>query len=180
MASAKSRIVAELNLTPGTYCLATIHRAENTDDSERLHNIFSAFDEVAAEGNPVVIALHPRTKKALEKNKIGNLGNPNLLMIPPVSYLDMIALEMNARVILTDSGGVQKEAYFAGRPCVTLRDETEWVETVESRWNVVVGSDPDRIVQGVKKAEPGKEMMLYGDGRASETIVHFLFSYAMK
>ena len=180
LASAKSRIVGELNLIPRGYCLATIHRQENTDDSDRLGNIFSAFDTVAEDGDPVVVALHPRTKKALEENKIGNPGNPNLRIIPPVSYLDMIALEMNAKVILTDSGGVQKEAYFAGVPCVTLRDETEWVETVESGWNVVVGSDPDRIVRGVKEAELGKEMMLYGDGGASETIVHVLFSCGMK
>ena len=175
VASAKSRIVAELNLIPGGYCLATIHRQENTDDSDRLHNIFSAFDQIAEEGNPVVIALHPRTKKALEENKIGNPRNPNLRIIPPVSYLDMIALEMNARVILTDSGGVQKEAYFAGRPCVTLRDETEWVETVEAGWNVVVGSEPEQIIRSVREGRPGQDVELYGDGRASEAIVQELF-----
>ena len=171
VASTKSRVLEEQRLDRGGYCLATIHRQENTDDPERLGNIFYALDQLGGEGTPVVVALHPRTKKALEENNIGNTRNPNLRIIPPVSYLDMIALEMNAGVILTDSGGVQKEAYFVRVPCVTLRDETEWVETVDAGWNVLAGSDPERIMTSVRGARPGKEGSLYGDGRASEIIV---------
>ena len=180
VASTKSRILKEQRLNPGGYRLATIHRQENTDGSERLGNIFHALDQLAAEGSPVVVALHPRTKKALKENRIGNTGNPNLRIIPPVSYLDMISLEMNAAVILTDSGGVQKEASFVRVPCVTLREETEWVETVDAGWNVLAGSDRERIMASVVGARPGKEGSLYGDGRASETIVdeigHFFAS----
>ena len=177
LAERKSTILKTLNLKPKSYALATVHRVENTEDPERLSFIFKAFKEIAQSGSPVVVSLHPRTRHALSSL------NPNPLpltlnalhLIYPVSYLDMIVLEKNAKVILTDSGGVQKEAFFFKVPCVTLREETEWVETVEAGWNVLVGGDPDRITQAALQAQLGTESVwLYGDGKASEKIIEIL------
>ena len=140
--------------------MATVHRAENTDETNRLKPIFYAFERISQNGLPVIIPLHPRTKKSLRNSK--------LRFIDPVSYLDMLVLEKNAQVILTDSGGVQKEAYSFGVPCVTLRDETEWMETVNSGWNVLAGSSCDRIIMAVEKARPGQQVQdAFGDGRIS-------------
>lgn len=123
-------------------------------------------------GLPVVLPLHPRTHKAVEA--LGLFPN-GVRVLEPVSYLDMLLLEKNARVILTDSGGVQKEAFFFQVPCVTLRGETKWVETVEAGWNVLVGCDPERIIQAALDARPGMESACpYGDGRAAERIVGVL------
>jgi len=120
-------------LKKGDYILATIHRAENTDDSKRLSTIFSALESLAKK-IPVILPLHPRTKKMLLDS---NLVGKNIVMTDPVGYLDMIALERHSKLIVTDSGGVQKEAFFFKKPCVTLRDETEWVELIDSGWNVL-------------------------------------------
>jgi len=177
VAAAKSSIIDDQGLPRGTYYLATIHRQENTDDPDRLRNIFSAFDALATEANPLMVPLHPRTKKVLEEKRIGNFQNRNIRIIPPVSYLDMIALESHAKAILTDSGGMQKEAYFVRVPCVTFRDETEWVETVDAGWNAVVGCDPDHIIRSAREARPGKDVFLYGEGKASEAIVEILSSH---
>ncbi len=123
-----------------------------------------------------VLPLHPRTRKILDADSPSLLTPyPSLKMIPPVGYLDMLILEQNAKAILTDSGGMQKEAYFFGVPCVTMRTETEWVETVETGWNIVVGADRKNIVEAVgsfKTDNPRPE--LYGDGRAAEKIIHHL------
>lgn len=176
LAEKKFKILEQLDLRPKGYALATVHRAENTDDRERLKGIFQGLAALAKEGLPVIVPLHPRTRKALSSLfPTPYPSTPNLRLIDPVSYLDMLALEKNARVILTDSGGVQKEAFFFRVPCVTLREETEWVETVETGWNTLVGFDPERIVRAVLEAREGIECAWpYGDGRAAERIVKTL------
>jgi len=173
-AEGRSHILEELNLTPKDYLLATIHRAANTDIAENLRGIVEAF---LACGEMVVFPIHPRTRGYLER--FGLLERlrqaPNLLAIEPVSYLDMIMLEKNAKKILTDSGGMQKEAYFYGVPCITLRDETEWVETVESGWNTLVGANTGKILRAIADFNPrGGIQPLYGNGKASEKIVEIL------
>ncbi|MBN1260835.1 MAG: UDP-N-acetylglucosamine 2-epimerase (non-hydrolyzing) [Anaerolineae bacterium] len=165
-------ILGALALEPGGYVLATVHRPSNTDDPVRLRGILRALE---APGEPVVLPLHPRTAKALAT--MAYRPGANLHLIEPVGYLNMLALERQARCICTDSGGVQKEAYMAGVPCVTLREETEWVETVAAGWNVLVGADPDRIVAAVRAAAPLEtQPALYGDGRAAEKIVDVLMA----
>jgi UDP-N-acetylglucosamine 2-epimerase len=175
LAEKKSEIMERLGLKPKSYALATVHRMENTDQPERLRAIFEGLERVAKEGLPVVLPLHPRTRKQL--NALG-IHPKEVQVLDPVSYLDMLVLEKNARVILTDSGGVQKEAFFFRVPCVTLREETEWVETVETGWNTLVGCDPERIVQAALEARPGTESAWpYGDGRAAERVVELLCQF---
>jgi UDP-GlcNAc3NAcA epimerase len=147
LAKKRSDILRRFGLKAGDYALVTVHRAENTDDPERLGSIFKALGFIAREGLKVVAPLHPRTRKKLGAS---GLVLDDLDVCEPVSYLDMLMLEMNAKVIVTDSGGVQKDAYWFGVPCVTARDETEWVETVESGLNRVVGCDGDAIVGAVR------------------------------
>ncbi len=178
----KSTIMNDLGLKPKDYLLATIHRPYNTDVPENLLNILSAFIEI---GKPVVFPVHPRTKRKIAalNNALQTKGGANnVLTIEPVGYLDMLVLEENAFSILTDSGGMQKEAYFMGVPCVTLRPETEWVETVEAGWNVVVGANREKIVNAVNSFKPNdKRPDLYGNGRAGEKILEFfLISKASK
>jgi UDP-GlcNAc3NAcA epimerase len=182
LADKKSTILNDLNLFTThdsrltNYYLATLHRAENTDDPKRLRSILEALDEIGKE-SPVVLPLHPRTKKMITTYGL-RLREERVRWIDPVSYLDMITLSKHARVILTDSGGVQKEAYWLRVPCVTLREETEWVETVESGCNVLVGADRKKIVEAVHSREgkklPKKGVKLFGDGKASERIVQTL------
>jgi UDP-N-acetylglucosamine 2-epimerase len=175
----RSTILEDLNLKPKTYLLTTIHRPYNTDIPENLQNIFKAFAEI---GELIVFPAHPRTGKkiaAFESKFSQQIVPANVKLIEPVGYLDMLVLEENARLILTDSGGMQKEAYFFGVPCITLRPETEWVETVETGWNVVAGADISAIVQGYRNAvkSPTRDRPnLYGDGRASEKIIQRLLS----
>jgi UDP-N-acetylglucosamine 2-epimerase len=140
IAHKRSRILASLGLERGCYYLATVHRAANTDDPRNLRNILKALGRL---DKPVVFPVHPRTKRAMSALRIK--PGKNIMMIDPVPYVDMIALEMNATAVLTDSGGVQKEAHYFKVPCITLRDETEWVETVRSGWNILTGTDPAKI-----------------------------------
>lgn len=174
-AESRRDLLARLKLSPQRYALATVHRAENTDDSQRLRSIFRGLSRVAERGLPVVIPLHPRTRA-----RISGLGmelKEAVRLLTPVSYIDMIALERNAKVIVTDSGGVQKEAYFYRVPCVTLRDETEWTETVESGWNVLAGAEADRIADAVTNAcRPSGWENHYGDGDAAGHILDILLS----
>lgn len=164
--STSSVILQQLELSPRGYLLATVHRAENTNDPDRLRLLLAAL---AAAGEPVVLPVHPRTKKSM--SDIDLAGMDRLRFIDPVGYGDMVALERNARMILTDSGGVQKEAYWLGVPCITLRDETEWTETVANGWNVVTGVDTQRIVGAVRSfVPPAERPPLYSDGQASERI----------
>jgi UDP-N-acetylglucosamine 2-epimerase len=147
----KSRILTKLNLTPKSYYLATIHRAENTDNFENLKNIFLALKEIS-KLKKVIIPLHPRTRKKISSKHFSFISNcSSLVIIDPVSYLDMIMLEKNAEKILTDSGGVQKESFWLGVPCITLRNETEWVETLKFKLNVLVGTDTKKIIDEVQK-----------------------------
>ncbi len=175
IARKESKILKRLGLTPKEYLLATVHRAENTEGRRRLENIIEAFVE---SGEFIVFPVHPRTKKYLETYGISGMVEKagNILMIPPVGYLDMLILEENAKKILTDSGGVQKEAYFLKVPCITLRERTEWVETVEDGWNVLVGSAREKILRAIVEFEPRGETYTYrfGDGKASGRIVRVL------
>lgn len=169
-----STILQDLDLVPQKYLLATVHRPYNTDVPHNLLNILTAFQEI---GETIVFPVHPRTRK-----KIGQLDRvdlqrfDNIKMIEPVGYLDMLMLERHARIILTDSGGIQKEAYFFGVPCVTLRPETEWVETVEVGWNVVVGADWKKIVEDTttRKWPSTSPPVLFGNGKASRQIIKHL------
>ena len=169
----ESRIFEDLNLEPKTFILATVHRAENTDDPARLKAIFESLYTVAADIT-VILPLHPRTRK-----KLGDLkfSTSNLRLIPPLGYLDMVMLEKNARLIVTDSGGIQKEAFFHKVPCVTLRDETEWVELVEAGVNILVGADKGKIMKGISEMiekEMASSSAIYGRGDAAEKMVEIL------
>jgi len=172
IAENKSKILEKLNLESKQYILATVHRQENTDDPIRLKNIFSAFSEAPMS---VVIPLHPRTKKKMAENKISLNGQ--IKTIDPVGYLDMVALEKNAHIIATDSGGIQKEAYFYGVPCITLRDETEWVELVQLDVNQIVGASSKNIKAALDKKTSFKNVEIYGDGKASKKIISILGNY---
>lgn len=151
---------------PKEYLLATVHRAENTDDASRLRGIFEGFGRLDA---PVVLPLHPRTRSRLD----GIAVPSNVEIAEPVGYLDMLVLVKNARTVLTDSGGLQKEALWLGVPCVTLRDETEWVETQERGWNQIVGADADRIVEAAK-TDPKPPIPQFAEPGASKRIVEIL------
>jgi UDP-GlcNAc3NAcA epimerase len=158
------------------YILATIHRAENTDNLERLRVILRALNRVA-ESKPVILPLHPRTLKAISENDSLHHACSNLKIIEPLGYLEMAQLERGASLIATDSGGVQKEAYFYKVPCVTLRDETEWVELVESGWNTLAPPhDEDKVYQIILSSlgKLGSDNELYGKGDASKKIVERL------
>lgn len=169
-AEKRSSILSALELRSKQYLLATVHRASNVDDTEKLIGILGTFTML---GETVVFPVHPRTRKAIQTAGF-SLGE-NIKLVDPVGYLDMLWLEKNARMILTDSGGVQKEAYWFGTPCVTLREETEWVETVEAGWNVVVGAERGRILNAVRGfAVPSVRLNLFGDGRASQKIIRLL------
>ena len=168
MAMQKSQIVQKLGLGEREYALVTVHRAENTDYPERLKGIASALEQLSTT-MPVVFPLHPRTKKMLEEYGI-ELKLQKGGITEPVGFLDMVRLEKSAGLILTDSGGVQKEAYFHGVPCVTMRDETEWVETVAAGWNTIVGADCERILAAARDARTGSEITEYGNGDSSGLI----------
>lgn len=158
-------------LEQGKYVLLTCHRAENTDSPERLSEIIQAVNRISDE-LPVLFPIHPRTMKYLEKYKLET--SQHVIQTPPLGYLDMLLLEKGAKTILTDSGGVQKEAFFFGVPCVTMRDETEWLETVDLGWNKITGSSTARIVEAVKtfweNPPPVTGAKPYGDGKAGVKI----------
>ncbi len=169
IARERSRALAENGVEPGSYLVLTLHREANVapEPLARTAAALGALEE------PVVFPAHPRTSTALAT--AGILLPSNVRMIPPAGYLDFAALASQARIVLTDSGGVQKEAYWFGVPCVTLRTTTEWVETIETGWNRLVGTDPDSIVAAVREAAPQAERPeLYGDGHAAEKIADLL------
>jgi UDP-GlcNAc3NAcA epimerase len=169
VARERSRSLERAGVEPGGYLVLTLHRESNVRP-DPLARIAGALAEL---GEPVVFPAHPRTTAALEATGISLPDSVRLF--PPVGYLDFAALASQARVILTDSGGVQKEAYWYEVPCVTLRTTTEWVETLETGWNTLVGSDPGAIVAATSHAAPGpKHPPLYGDGRASDRIADLL------
>jgi UDP-N-acetylglucosamine 2-epimerase len=179
LARERSTILNDLGLLPKRYLLATVHRPYNTDDPDRLQSILEAFIEI---GEPIVFPVHPRTRRCMAEFGLDSLPAfrcSNVQFVEPVGYLDMLMLEQHARLILTDSGGVQKEAYFFAVPCVTLRPETEWVETVDAGWNVVVDTDQERIVWAASgRVWPdGTPPLVFGDGCASEKMVRLLEEY---
>ncbi len=173
-ANANEAVLAQAGVERGAYVLATVHRAENTDDAARLGAVVETLGEAAARLGRVVLALHPRTRARLIEQSI--VMPPGVHVIDPAPYLEMIALLANARAVMTDSGGVQKEAFFLEVPCLTLRDETEWVETLDCDANRLVGAEPARarpslaaLAEGGWK--PDFSARPYGTGRAAEAIV---------
>ncbi len=173
----KPEEVESSKLEAGSYVLCTIHRAENTDDPKRLKDIFEALNEIAEE-TKIILPLHPRTKAILKSSDF-QLDSSNLIIIEPIGYLKMVYLIKNAKLIMTDSGGLQKEAFFFEKPCITLRDETEWVELIENRFNVLAGADKEKIIDLYKNFEFNDNFSidLYGGGKASEAIVNELLGF---
>jgi UDP-N-acetylglucosamine 2-epimerase len=175
-AVARTALLDKIGVKPGAYALVTIHRAGNTDDPARLSALVAALNGAP---EPIVFPLHPRTKAALAKLDVK--WQPHVHVIDPVGYLDMLALEAHARLIATDSGGVQREAYCLEIPCLTLRDETEWVETAETGWNQLVGCDPDRILSAWRRFDrPATHPSIFGDGQAARRIVEALEAGAIE
>jgi UDP-N-acetylglucosamine 2-epimerase len=179
-ASADGRLqdlAASHGLARKAFYLATVHRAENTDDRARLGAIFKAL---MSTGLPVLLPLHPRTEKMLRSHNLWDRvqASDDLKTIGSVGYLDMLALERGAKAILTDSGGVQKEGYFAGTPVVTLREETEWPETVDAGWNQLAGADTARILAALARTKPGRPIADYGDGTAARRIAEAIDGWA--
>jgi UDP-GlcNAc3NAcA epimerase len=178
-ADAASTIHQDLGVAPGGYVLATVHRAENTDDPARLRAIFAGLGQVASQV-PVLLPLHPRTSGALAAAGLDASAYPGLTILPPVGYLDMVMLEKHARLVATDSGGVQKEAFFYRVPCVTLRDETEWVELVELGWNVVVPpvDGPSLAAAVLSRLDArGRDAQPYGEGDAARRMVDVMLRW---
>jgi len=168
----KSKILKELNAKPKEYFLTTIHRQSNTDNAENLSNILDALSSISEK---VIFPIHPRTMKFMENHGLKKKVEKNIVITKPVGYFDFIWLEKNAKKILTDSGGIQKEAYLLKVPCITLRENTEWIETVEDKWNVLVGSDKEKILDAVKNFQPKeKQRNFFGEGHASENIASIL------
>lgn len=176
LAEKKKKFLAEIGVKPGEFILATIHRDNNTDIPARLKSIFEALLEIARGMNiPVVLPLHPRTTLALEKKQSHSFCDvikkePLLKIMPPVSFLEVILLEKNARLIMTDSGGIQKEAHFFRKPCIIFRKETEWVELVKNKTSVLVDADKEKIIKAVTDFGKKKEMnfpKFYGDGKTA-------------
>jgi UDP-GlcNAc3NAcA epimerase len=173
IARSRSRVLEELGLADKSYYLATVHRAENTDDAARLAAIVGSLTRVAAH-HPVVLPLHPRTRAALERADLLGQAMRTLRVIEPVGFIDMIRLEMGALAIASDSGGVQKEAFFYRVPCFILRDETEWVELVDAGWNTVLPpEDAERMAATMLALDSRRprEISPYGEGNASHIIV---------
>ena len=172
------------NLQPSNFILCTIHRAENTDDETRLRSIFEALNEIAKE-KQIILPLHPRTKKLLENLQTKNqkLLTKNLTIIDPVGYLEMVWLIDNCDFVMTDSGGLQKEAYFFEKQCITLRDETEWVELVECGANTLVGADKNKIIEAYRNNsefnKQNSKLDLYGGGKASKNIIKEIINYKL-
>lgn len=178
IALSRREVLHRLHVSPRAYALATIHRAENTDVESRLRGIMAALAQLNPV-LPVVFPVHPRTKKMLGKSLSGNGCQLALKLVEPVGYLEMVTLEAHAAVIITDSGGVQKEALWNGVPCVTVRGETEWPETVSSGFNVLAGSQSSKIVECVKEVigRPRPESTeAFGDGHAAQRIIKHLVS----
>ncbi len=185
VANEKSTIINELSLEQDRFILSTIHRDNNTDDPSRLTSIFAAIIEIAeSESIPVVIPLHPRTQKLIESNldkKILKIikDEPFIKLLPPVSYLDMIALESNCSLVMTDSGGVQKEAYFYNKPCIILRSETEWVEIVQEGAALISDANKDVIISSynsLKRLNSSSFPPIFGDGKAAEFICNTMLN----
>ena len=175
IAEKKSTILNDCGVSSGNYILATVHRDFNTDNPERIESIFRALSRVSEENDiPIVLPLHPRTKKYLPSGL-----SRRILIIPPASFFDILTLEKNARIVMTDSGGVQKEAFFFGKPCIILRPETEWVEILEYNAGILADADYDRIISAYNILS-GNDVCfppLFGDGKASHIIIQNIIDY---
>jgi UDP-N-acetylglucosamine 2-epimerase len=188
LAKQRSAILKKLQLEPGTFGLVTVHRASNTDEKGRLGKLLQTFNEVAAKQLPLVFPVHPRTANALKSEYAGWTAHPNLHLVDPLGYLDMLSLLDNAKIALTDSGGLQKEAFFLGCPCITLREETEWVETVEAGGNRLTGTDPEKILAAVTHWQQysasgvlrfsSEAAQYFGDGHAASAILDTLLQFS--
>ena len=185
IAEQQTGILKKLGLTGKSFILSTIHRDNNTDIAERLNAIFSAILRIATDhGETIVLPLHPRTLKMIDRHLDNTLldsirSSKNIIMIPPVSFLEMIMLEKHSSMIITDSGGVQKESYFYHKPCIILRPETEWVEIVENGSAVIADADPEKILSAYQhflENPPASFPPLYGDGRAAWFVCETLLS----
>ncbi|HOI60546.1 MAG TPA: UDP-N-acetylglucosamine 2-epimerase (non-hydrolyzing) [Methanoculleus sp.] len=175
IAEERSRILEDAGVRPGEYLVVTVHRPSNTDSRENMAAIIGALGEA---GVPVVFPVHPRTRKFLLGYDLLAAMPENIRITEPLGYLDMLRLMAHAKKILTDSGGVQKEAYMLGVPCITLRENTEWVETVEAGWNVLVGAEREGIVDVIRQFSPGfLQKRIFGEGDASLRIREILTGY---
>lgn len=178
---AQSRGVTEeaLRNLPGTYAVLTVHRADNTDDPRRLQAILEAAQQIAHQGMAVLFPVHPRTKHAIERASLTSYL-ADLITVDPISYYDMLLVVQDADLVLTDSGGVQREAFMLGRPCVTLRQETEWVELLETGLSVLGGTRTQQILEAVERVRGGvahESISPYGDGHAAERIIGVIRSW---
>lgn len=180
-AERRTKVLSRLGLTPGAYGVVTVHRAENTDDRARLEGLLTTLNDIATTAFPLVFPMHPRTAAVIESTLPHWTPAPRLRVTEPVGYLDMLHLVRHARMTLTDSGGLQKEAFFLGCPCTTLRDETEWIETVQGMGNILAGVEPAAVREAVATWERrlsdggpgtfGAASAVFGDGRAADRIV---------
>jgi len=178
IAEKKSSILEDFGLDHKQYLVATIHRPSNTDNNKNLQNIVDAFCEI---DEPIVFPVHPRTLKYLREYGLYDKLQKYINLINPLGYIDFLILMNHAKKILTDSGGVQKEAYMLKVPCITLRDNTEWVETIEDGWNVCVGANKEKIIEMIKEFKPdGEQRNVFGDGKASERIIEIINKYEKK
>jgi UDP-N-acetylglucosamine 2-epimerase len=176
IAEERSEILRELGVEPGSYLVVTAHRGGNVDSRDRLEQLTELLAALPA---PAIFPVHPRTRARLEAAGLTDrLGGVRL--VPPLGYLDFLKLARHARAVLTDSGGVQKEAYLLGVPCVTLRDTTEWVETVESGWNVLVDLDREAAIAALERNPPAERPELYGGGHAAERVYEVLGAYTQR
>jgi UDP-N-acetylglucosamine 2-epimerase len=166
-------VLERFGVTPYAYGVATIHRASNTDDPQTFERLIEGLHAVDM---PIVFPVHPRTRGISEAHGVGK--NDNIIVSPPLSYGETMALLARACVVFTDSGGMQKEAYVLRVPCVTLREETEWLETLEDGWNVLAGGDPLKIARSARRLMPAKQKNHYGDGCSAEAIVNALIAGA--
>jgi UDP-N-acetylglucosamine 2-epimerase (non-hydrolysing)/UDP-GlcNAc3NAcA epimerase len=176
IAEERSTILDELGLEHGSYLVVTAHRAGNVDRPERLEALVALLEALPG---PVVLPLHPRTRERLDAAGLMDRLH-GIQLVPPLGYLDFLKLARHARAVLTDSGGVQKEAYLLGVPCVTLRATTEWVETVEAGWNTLVDLDAGAALAALERRPPGDRPELYGGGHAAERVCEVLSAYTQR